>query len=430
MASLTVTDDSPDGFANLAHAFTLFAPSTKVGEAEKRGRFNLGEKLVLAICEWAEIISTKGGFRFDDEGRHSLRRRRESGSIFDAVIRMTRAEVDEALRRVQSIIPPAGVTTIVNGVELAYRTPLHTFEATLATELADYDDGRMRSTKRRTTINVYEPATGEPAMIYELGIPVVENDDRWSYDVGQKVPLNMDRDNVTPAYLRHLRTLVLNEMHAKLSEEEATGTWVKEALGDSRVSPEAVTAVVAKLFGEDAVVWDPSDLEANRIAASEGRTVIPSRAFSKEAWSNIRSTGAVLPAGRVTPSPKVLTDPDGVPPIHHDDWTEGMRHIALYTKAMSKALLGFEVRVEFSMAGGMSDGGCALAFYGGRTLTYVVKKLGHRFFDDPDALKLDALIIHELAHEFESNHLSSRYYDALCKLGAKAKANAREIGTP
>jgi 3-(3-hydroxy-phenyl)propionate hydroxylase len=32
--------------SDLTHAFTLFAESAKKGDAEKRGRFNLGEKLV------------------------------------------------------------------------------------------------------------------------------------------------------------------------------------------------------------------------------------------------------------------------------------------------------------------------------------------------------------------------------------------------
>jgi hypothetical protein len=432
-ARLIVEDDSPEGFADLTHAFTLFAPSTKLAQAEKRGRFNLGEKLVLSLCLWAEIISTKGGYRFDDEGRHTLRRNRDAGSLFTAEVRMTRQEVDDALSLVRSVIPPSDVATYLNGAELPHRSPVHTFEATLASELDD-GEGRLRPTKRRTRVAVHEPAQGETPMIYEMGIPVVESGDRWSVDIGQKVPLNMDRDNVTPAFLRHVRTLVLNEMHAKLTDEEATGTWVKEAIADPRVGPKAVVDVVAKLYGEDAVVFDPSDPEANRIATAQGRTVIPPRAFSREAWDNIRSTGVVLPAGRVTPSPKILSSPDGVPPVPEAEWSDGMRRVAAYTRRFSKAVLGFEVAVEYALMGRMDNGGDALAFYGSRTLTYNLRRLGRRLFDEPidhaNLLRLDAIIIHELGHEIASNHLDERYYHALCDLGAKAKAHAREIGTP
>src|SRR5215216_6778468 len=51
LADLTVEDDSPEGFRDLSHAYTLFAPSSKRGNPEQRGQFNLGEKLVLAVCE-------------------------------------------------------------------------------------------------------------------------------------------------------------------------------------------------------------------------------------------------------------------------------------------------------------------------------------------------------------------------------------------
>src|SRR5690242_10340310 len=49
-ARLVVEDDAPEGFADLTHAYTLFAASSKKHDATQRGRFNLGEKLVLALC--------------------------------------------------------------------------------------------------------------------------------------------------------------------------------------------------------------------------------------------------------------------------------------------------------------------------------------------------------------------------------------------
>ena len=61
---IVVEDDSAEGFKFVEHAYTLFAESTKKGDAEKRGRFNLGEKLVLAVCEHAEILTTKGCVTF------------------------------------------------------------------------------------------------------------------------------------------------------------------------------------------------------------------------------------------------------------------------------------------------------------------------------------------------------------------------------
>jgi hypothetical protein len=59
LADLTVEDDSPEGFRDLAHAYTLFAESYKRSNPEQRGQFNLGEKMVLAACESASIIPAK-----------------------------------------------------------------------------------------------------------------------------------------------------------------------------------------------------------------------------------------------------------------------------------------------------------------------------------------------------------------------------------
>jgi len=77
---------------------------------------------------------------------------------------------------------------------LPAREPLAVVEATLATEFED-EEGRYRTTRRKTEVRVYELLPGEPALIYELGLPVIETGDRWHYDVQQRVPLTADRDN-------------------------------------------------------------------------------------------------------------------------------------------------------------------------------------------------------------------------------------------
>src|SRR5688572_13906887 len=76
-------DDDPEGFHDLSHAYTLFAPSKKKIDPEKGGIFNLGEKLVIAICNTATILTTKGGVKFDKDGRHHLRSKRDVGSSFE-----------------------------------------------------------------------------------------------------------------------------------------------------------------------------------------------------------------------------------------------------------------------------------------------------------------------------------------------------------
>ena len=59
-----------------------------------------------------------------------------------------------------------------------------------------------------------EPLPGERALLYELGIPVVET--------GTAGTLTLDRTNVPPAYLWAVRVAVLNALATRIVGEEAT----------------------------------------------------------------------------------------------------------------------------------------------------------------------------------------------------------------
>jgi hypothetical protein len=417
-ARLRVLDDAPEGFARLDFAWTLFAPSPKKDQAAVRGRFNLGEKLVLALCAWAEIVTTTGGVRFDDEGRHRLRRKRQAGSLFEAELRMTREEIEECAAAIRQLIPPAGVVTTFNGRKLAHRPTVVEFEAVLPTVLADAE-GFLRPTKRTCRVVVYDAAAGETPSLYELGIPVVETGDRWNADVQQKVPLNLERDNVPPSYLRLLRTLVANHTAQLLTQEDAGSTWVQEALGDDRVEPEVVERALTKLYGRKRVAYDPSDPEANKIATSRGYAVVHGGAFNRRQWRQIRRAKALPPAGQVTPSPKVLLGPDAKPPIPPDQWTPGMQRLASYTRALGLELLGFEPTVEFQDQANEHQ-----AWWGDRTITFNLRRLGRDWPDLATQAAVDALLLHEFAHDRVGDHLDRAALDEVARLGARLRWSA------
>src|SRR6266436_4963409 len=110
-ALLSVEDDAPEGFKDLSHAFTLFAESTKKTNPEQRGRFNLGEKLVLALCDEVTIQTTQGGLRFEGKHRHALRAKRTVGSRIECLIRMTEEDCRHVECEVGKLIPPKSLTT-------------------------------------------------------------------------------------------------------------------------------------------------------------------------------------------------------------------------------------------------------------------------------------------------------------------------------
>ena len=99
LVEMDVEDDAPEGFYDIRHAFTLFGHTRKRADTGKRGRFNLGEKQVLALCESASIQTTKGTVFFAAGGERTRgRKRREAGSVFHGVMRMTRAELADCER--------------------------------------------------------------------------------------------------------------------------------------------------------------------------------------------------------------------------------------------------------------------------------------------------------------------------------------------
>lgn len=419
-AWLTCEDDDPNGFENLALAWTLFADTGKRSDPTKAGRFTMGEKMVLALALEAKIATTTGTVIFDGDGRRTSRAKREIGSRVEVRLPMTRAELDEVSVAAGRIIPRPGVVLTFNGERIPERKAVASFECRLQTEFAD-EDKVLRRTYRNTTVELHHPLPGEEAMLYELGLPVAPLEDvPWHVNVKQRVPLNMDRDNVTPAYRRMVLTAVVNLMHEELPKDAASSPWVGEALTSPDIAPEAVESVLTARYGDKRVIADPSDPEGTKLAMSKGYQVIQAGSFSREQWANIRSSGAALPAGQVTPSPKVWSDDPNAPMaerIERHKWTASMVAVAAYVEAVGARLVRPGIQVEF-----YSTSNPFSAAFGGLTFQFNVKRLGRGYFERALGAGFDdlnRLVIHELGHYYSSDHLSERYHDALCNLGAK-----------
>ena len=422
-----VVDDDPDGFKDLSHAWTLFAESDRKDSPTKRGRFNLGEKIALALCDHAVITTTTGGVEFGHDGRRRLRRKRERGSEFDATMRLTRADLDEARDLVRAIIVPSAVKLYLDDVLLPRRKVVRQFYAQLPTVIAD-DDGVLRTTARNTVVWLYEPSEGETASIYEMGIPVVElaGGDKWHIDVGQKVPLSFDRDNVTPRYLERLRAAVLNETHDLLDKASAGESWVADARGAPEIEAGAYAASIVTQHGDDAVMNDPSDLEGTKISMSQGRRVIYGNQLTPAERANRKRFGkdgfvVLPPAGQITPSPKPYSDDPDAPMaefLAEEDWTEPMRWVAGHAQTLAVELLDSNLSVCINI----TSSNFAAAYCPGE-LTFALKSLGRKFFEraattESGLDRLHHLLIHEFGHHYASDHLSSDYHEALCRLGA------------
>jgi hypothetical protein len=413
---LVVSDDSPNGFCDLNHAFTLFAESPKKDQPQKRGLFNAGEKFVLACCEEASILSTRGGILFGAKGRRRTKRRTQRGTEFSGLLRLSVEEWTHICQRIPALIPP--ITTTFNGQLVPSRKPIHTFSYVLPTVEAD-GEGHVKRTTRAAEVRVYEPLPGETGTLYELGLPVVETDDKWHVEVLQKIPVNLERDNVSPSYLQTVRVAVLNEMSALLTHEDASSTWVRQAAGDSRTLAAAFNTVMDLRFGKSRVTHDPSDPEANLIATSQGYTVITSAALSSDEWTNVRRFGSSLPAGRVTPSPKpfsLVGEPLKL--LAPENKTAEHCRFEKLARILGQELLNRSITVTFADDLSWRFAGC----YGKSELTVNIKAKSRDWFTGPAPQLLEnwiPFLIHEFAHDAVQGHLSDAYHRECCRLAGK-----------
>ena len=416
---LFVGDDSPDGFKDLTHAYTLFAESYKKDNVKQRGRFNLGEKFALAMFRKARIISTKGSVIFNEDGtRTSSSKKTDSGTKFIGEIKLTEVEANDLLRECQEIIVPKGVELNVMGISRFYEPPKFTFETTLPTIIAD-EEGNLKKTSHKTVVEVY-PKSKDKSCIFELGIPVVDCDINYDINVMQKVPLNKDRDNVSPSYRKKLCVEVLNNCYHDLTKDQMTDAWVKDAMAHEDIKTEATNDVVSKTFGENAVVFDPSDPEANNKAIADGRKVIYASNYNSDTWDNIRKvreeTGR-FGASSSIPSYATPKFSGGAEELPIEKWTDGMKKVSAYAKRLHTKL--FNKPLEFVIHNGRGASACYVRGNSACQIQFFYKVLGKDWFDlENNKLAITRLIIHEFGHYYSSNHLSEQYYDGLCDIGA------------
>jgi hypothetical protein len=424
---ITVTDDDPQGFLDLTHAYTLFAESNKKGDATLRGRFNLGEKLVIAYCVetggFVEILTTSGGYSFSKkEGRKRLRRKTEVGSRVTAEFRASRRTLSQMVEYVQTFIAPTDFPTTVNGEELLSKPPLATFDEFMPTVSAN-DDGDLFRTTRKTTVEIIETRNGEQPMIYEMGIPVVENPTKYHINVQQKVPLNMERNAVTPAYSRKVCALVLNATRDLLTKEEASKAWVAEAMESDDIESESVTAVLDKVHGKRRVMHDPNNPEASAAAIAAGYGVVYGGNHSKKAHGNIRKHSPVASATDKMKDAGVDFHPDGKDvTIPREKWTEDMRLLAEHASDLHGVAHGYTIPVLW-----VNDPRNYGACYGDSILMNK-RRLGTRWITDATSTmagfeRFLCLVIHECAHKHASSHFNEDFHKGCSRIGAAFTAH-------
>lgn len=401
-AIIEVADDSPEGFRDISHAFTLFAPTYKRAEPEKRGRYNTGEKQSIALCEWARIKTTKGTIIFDRSGRKHSREKTFVGSIITLHVKMLKSDYDEMLEVVKNYLIPQHIEFTFNGDTIQYRAPIKTFEATLPTEFEE--NGVFRRTQRKTRVDLHLPQG--KAWLYEMGIPVQELECKYSVDIQQKVPLSIDRDSVPQSFLAVLYAEVLNATHQDLKPEESSEAWVHEGAGNKRIVPEATKAVITKRYGDKVVIANHFDKNSIDEAISHGFKVIHGSELSKDEWAKVKEAGAIKSSSDLFGTQSVPAK--GITP------TQDMLRFADLAAKVAKRCLGINITVLFAEWDGVAAQYTKVL----QTLTLNTKVLHNGFFAGGATEKKLDLLVHELGHE-SGNHTEHSYHEQITKMAGQ-----------
>ena len=400
-ATIIVEDDNPEGFKDIRDAFTLFAPTDKRKDPTKRGRFNLGEKQALSICDLATIQTTKGTIQFNSEGRTESKDKREAGSKVALVVKMSKAEFDEMFEIARNYLVPENIKYLVNGEVIQSRLIYKTFRCSLQTEIEV--NKVLRKTYRMTDVNILK--SRDESYLYELGIPVMKIDCEYDIDVQQKIPLPTDRDTVSPSYLSTLYAEVLNVTYDEVNEENSSDSWIRIATASKKIIGSAVKAIISKRYGDNVVRANPFDQVSIDNALSEGYKVISGRELSKDEWDNIREAGDI-------PSSTELFG-RGTAPSTPVESNEYMKEVAALAKKIAKKCLNIEISVSFAKWEGSTS-----AEYGDKVLTFNVKNLGKSFFKPALSAETLDLIVHEVAHE-NGHHTERSYQDTITRLSGE-----------
>ena len=407
---ITVIDDSPEGFKDIRHAYTLFADTYKRYDPEKRGRFNVGEKLVISICNWAKVTTTKGTIMFNENGRDEFPDSTDSGSVIELSLPLeNEKEINELIRRAESLLPPRGIKYIVNDKEVLPKNMIWRLSARLATEIQE--NNIMIRKNRTTNIDLIE-SDGQ-SWIYEMGIPITKTDCKWHIDVQQKIPLTSDRETVRPAFLQDLYAEVLNETHNKLTEDNVSDLWVRTGMKDDRIKKEAIDTILNKRFGDKFLTRNPLDPNANDEAVSRGYTLISGSQMSAEEWGQAKKHDLIQSSSDLFGTAEMREALVRTPTPEQEKFID-------FATRLAKEFLGINIKVLFVEAKGSTTRADYNPLF--KTLRFNLAHPNIPRFNNINWENLK-LLYHELPHD-EGNHTEHSYHDCITTLAGKVTIKA------
>ncbi len=390
-AKLTVYDDG-GGFTDIKDAWTLMAHTPKRLNPTVRGRFNIGEKEILSVAIRATIKTSGMIITFPRTGGRQIRKNRQpfKGTLVECLLPWGNRQVEATAEKLKLLLTPKGITYTVNGNQIVYKPPTQVVEATLETVIQTNPNEPMRTTRRKTTLELHPTEQG---ILYEMGIPIHEIECPYLVNVMQKVPMPPNRDVVRDSYLQDIYTVILNATANDLNEDTVSATWIRLGVEDKDVSPEAVKTVMDKRYGDKVALWS-KDHRANERAIEAGYELVHGRTLSPTERHTMETVGLQHSAD-IFP-----TNWGTAPSFPESQWTDDMRAIVAYAKRLARELIGVTITVSMYK---MPQSNVAADFDAFYHLRFNVSNLGKHWFDKITP-NVTSLLLHEFAHTNGNGH--------------------------
>ncbi len=406
---ICIEDDAPRGFAQEALVYTVFL-TDKEDSPTKRGRKGRGLKELISAMESAIVDTIGRTVVFDEAGRHVAENDRPRGTRLTLRRRSTAAEVQVAVAQLSLIIPPKGITLLVNGKRIKPpRLYLSLWNCLLETVVIRH--GVERITELPTRVDLYHPRRGEAAQLFEMGIPVEPLNVPWHVDVQQRVPLADHRDAATDHYKMILKSLLLEGLMGGdwLNRKELREGWVEEVISRQMISDRALEQYVARVFPRGSLLGGAERI--NDRARQLGGTVVEATAMSRGLYSAL--TRVMEPAEAFVHRREREFNERPVDP------TPEQRRFAFFVRYLGERLLGRRLQVVFVRKEPTLDGLVEDAAFDATTGVLKFNILGKVEYGNPLSPTTLGILFHELAHHFVAEH-DQRFIEHLQTLAGRA----------
>lgn len=420
---VAVEDDVRSGIRNLAEIWTVFS-SGKQDDPTKRGRMGRGLKEIIAVCDHA-IVDTVGrtvGFKWDGTRFKRTERvnDRKRGTRIVCIMPWRATAAQEITAHLSYFMPPAGIKWFaVNEQEVARRSVIDSFKASLATVIEK--DGTMVERIRVGEVRLCSLLPGDEPHVYEMGIPVERiKDDGFPYhiDVQQRLPLRAERDVVPRGYLRTIFALVANRTVKGMTQEEASGLWLEEAIS-SPAFDKAVAgrAYVESRFGTDAIRAVTNDTQDHNLkAVQEGLTLVKTQEHSPAVRDLLRKH-------TLTVSEKFRETACDSADVAPKDWTADERRFVGFVEWLG-AELGIG-QFDISVYEAPKEGYCATWDRWANRVNFNRSRLPNGFFKAGNIEAWVDLCCHEFGHRNGEGH-DKEWQDEVSRLAGAAFRVAME----